>query len=71
MDSEALAVAAESALRACLIRLSGCGRLLLPIRPEPDSQPGSVSGLTFSVVVYMRGEGAALGPPSPAHPHHR
>lgn len=69
MDSEALVIAAESALRACLIRLSGCARLLLPNRPE-ERQPGlDASGLTFSVVVHMRGEGAALGPSSPAYPH--
>ncbi len=68
-DSEALVIAAESALRACLIRLSGCARVLLPNRAA-DPQPGQdASGLTFSVVIHMRGEGAALGPSSPAHPH--
>lgn len=69
MDSENLATIAESALRACLIRLSGCTRSLMPNQPaEQHSEPGA-SDLTFSVVIYMRGEGAALGPPSPAHPN--
>jgi mitotic spindle assembly checkpoint protein MAD2B len=69
VGSEALATAAESALRACLIRLSGCARLLLPNRPEEPQAGPDARGLTFSVVIHMRGEGAALGPPSPAHPH--
>ena len=68
MDSEALATAAESALRACLIRLSGCAHSLLPNKPAKPHH-GNAGDLSFSVVIYMRGEGAALGPPSPAQPN--
>ena len=60
-DSEALAVAAEGALRACLLRLNGSHASLLP---NIEGQP-----LSFSVVMHMRGEGATLGARSPANPH--
>jgi hypothetical protein len=69
MDGEALATAAESALRACLIRLSGSGRSLHPNPTPPPPQQQGAGGLSFSVVIYMHGEGAALGPSSLTHPN--
>jgi hypothetical protein len=59
-DGEQLVAAAEGALRACLIRLGGCGRSL---------HPTAKSELSFSIVLHMRGEGAELGQPSQVHPH--
>ena len=59
-EGERLVAAAEGALRACLIRLGGCGRSLHP--------NATTAELSFSIVLHMRGEGAALGQPSPAHP---
>ena len=46
---ERLVAAAEGALRACLIRLGGCGRSL---------HPNATAELSFSIVLHMRGEGA-------------